>query len=54
VGVLLDPVGSGTFALPIPPALVGFLFYGQFAVLDPPANPFGFTTSGYGRVHTGT
>lgn len=51
--VLLDPVGAANFPLAIPPSLVGFLFYGQFAVLDPPANPFGFTTSGYGRVHTG-
>jgi hypothetical protein len=51
--VLLDPAGAASFPVPIPLALVGFLFYGQFAVLDPPANPFGFTTSGYGRVHTG-
>ncbi len=53
-GVFLDPVGSGNFALPIPLSAVGFLFYGQFAVLDPPANAFGFTTSNYGRVLTGT
>jgi hypothetical protein len=51
--MFLDPVGGGSVAVPIPPTLIGFLFYGQFAVLDPLANPFGFTTSGYGRVHTG-
>ena len=51
--MFLDPAGGGSVAVPIPPALIGFLFYGQFASFDPAANPFGFTTSGYGRVHTG-
>ncbi|HEX5053403.1 MAG TPA: hypothetical protein VFZ65_16620 [Planctomycetota bacterium] len=51
--VLLDPAGAGTVPLPIPPALVGFLFYTQYACLDLAANPFGFTTSNYGRVLTG-
>jgi hypothetical protein len=51
--VFLDPFGAGSFALPIPPAAVGLLFYAQFAVLDLPANAFGFTNSNYGRVHTG-
>ncbi len=53
-GLFLDPLGAGSFVLPIPVAAVGFLFYGQYAVLDPLANPFGFTTSNYGRVHAGT
>jgi hypothetical protein len=48
-----DSVGSGSFVLPIPLAVVGFLFYSQFACLDPPANPFGFTSSNYGRVLCG-
>ncbi len=52
-GVFLDPVGAGTFLLPIPAAAIGVLLYGQYAVLDPLANPFGFTTSNYGRVLTG-
>jgi hypothetical protein len=51
--LFLDPLGAGSFALPIPASVVGLLFYGQFAVLDPPANTFGFTTSNYGRVFTG-
>ena len=51
--LFLDPVGAGSFVLPIPPSAIGFLFYGQFAVLDPAANAFGFTNSNYGRVHTG-
>ena len=50
----LDALGSGSFALAIPPGVVGFLFYGQFAVLPPPDfDSSGFTTSNYGRVHTG-
>ena len=53
VPLFLDPAGAGSIPLPIPPSAVGLLFYAQFAVLDPPANSFGFTTSNYGRVHTG-
>ena len=53
VALFLDAAGAGSSALPIPTGSVGFLFYGQFAVLDLAANPFGFTTSNYGRVHTG-
>ena len=51
--LFLGPTGTGSVAIPIPASAVGLLFYGQFAVLDPPANAFGFTTSNYGRVHTG-
>ncbi|HEU4418169.1 MAG TPA: hypothetical protein VFT55_04480 [Planctomycetota bacterium] len=51
--VLQDGAGSGSFALPIPPTVTGLLFYSQFACLDPPANPFGFTSSNYGRVLCG-
>ena len=51
--LFLDPLGAGSFPLPIPASAVGLLFYGQYAVLDPAANAFGFTTSNYGRVHTG-
>jgi hypothetical protein len=50
---VLDPTGAGSYSIPIPAALVGFRFFGQFAVLDPAANPFGFTTSNYLNVHTG-
>jgi len=49
-----DAVGAGSFTLAIPPtAFPGFLFYSQFACLDPAANAFGFTTSNYGRVFVG-
>ena len=51
--LVLDGVGAGSFPLPIPAALVGFRFFGQFAVLDLPANQFGFTTSNYLNVLTG-
>ena len=51
--VLLDPAGAASFPVPVPPALVGFLFYGQYAVLDPPANPFGFTASNAARIKIG-
>ncbi|HEX6810648.1 MAG TPA: hypothetical protein VF384_03395 [Planctomycetota bacterium] len=33
--------------------LIGYRFFGQYAVLDLPANPFGFTTSNYLNVLTG-
>ncbi|HZN40808.1 MAG TPA: hypothetical protein VFD82_18530 [Planctomycetota bacterium] len=51
--VFNDAVGSGSFVLPIPASAFGLLFYSQFACLDPPANPFGFTSSTYGRVLCG-
>ncbi len=51
--LILDPTGAGSFPFPIPPTAIGALFYGQYAVLDPAANVFGFTTSNYGRVLTG-
>jgi hypothetical protein len=51
--MLLDPLGAGSFVLPIPPSVVGFRFFAQYAVLDPLANPFGFTTSNYLNVLTG-
>lgn len=51
--VLLDPAGAGSVAVPIPAGLTGFRFYSQYAVLDLPANQFGFTTSNYLHVHTG-
>jgi hypothetical protein len=51
--VLLDPAGAGTFPLAIPSSLVGFRFFTQYAVLDLPANQFGFTTSNYLNVLTG-
>jgi hypothetical protein len=51
--VLLDGAGAGSFPFPVPPGVFGFLFYTQFACLDPAANAFGFTTSNYGRVLTG-
>ncbi|HEX6813878.1 MAG TPA: hypothetical protein VF384_19810 [Planctomycetota bacterium] len=48
------PGGSGSLHVPIPSsAPPGFLFYGQFACLDLGVNPFGFTTSNYGRVLVG-
>ena len=50
---VLDPTGAGTFPIAIPPALVGFRFFAQYAVLDLPANAFGFTTSNYLNVHVG-
>jgi hypothetical protein len=51
--VLLDGAGAGSFPFPVPPGVFGFLFYTQFACLDPATNAFGFTTSNYGRVLTG-
>jgi hypothetical protein len=51
--VLLSPSGDGSFPLVIPPAVIGFRFFTQYAVLDLPANPFGFTTSNYLNVHVG-
>jgi hypothetical protein len=51
--VLLDPAGAGSVAIPIPAGLLGFRFYGQYAVLDAAANAFGITTSNYLHVLTG-
>ena len=51
--VFHDAAGSASFVLPIPLSAYGFLFYSQYACLDPAANPFGFTTSNYGRVLCG-
>ncbi|HEX6813880.1 MAG TPA: hypothetical protein VF384_19820 [Planctomycetota bacterium] len=49
-----SPGGSGSLLLPIPAsAPPGFRFYGQFACLDLGVNPFGFTTSNYGRILVG-
>lgn len=51
---LLDPIGAGTYGIPVPIGLIGFRFFAQYAVLDPPANAFGFTTSNYINVHVGS
>jgi hypothetical protein len=52
--VVHGPVGNGSFVLAIPPSTAPwFTFYSQFACLDLPANPFGFTASNYGRVLIG-
>ncbi|HEX6813879.1 MAG TPA: hypothetical protein VF384_19815 [Planctomycetota bacterium] len=52
--VVHDGAGAGSFLLPIPvSAPPAFLLYGQFACLDLAANPFGFTTSNYGRILVG-
>jgi len=51
--VFHDAAGSGSFVWPIPASAFRFLFYSQFACLDPTVNPFGFTTSNYGRVFCG-
>jgi hypothetical protein len=51
--VLLDGVGAGSVVLPIPAGAAGVLLYAQYAVLDVPANAFGFTSSNYGRLHAG-
>lgn len=50
---LLDGAGAGSYPFVIPPSVIGFLFYTQYACLDPAANLFGFTTTNYGRVLTG-
>ena len=50
---LLDAMGVGSYAIPAPTSAAGFLFYTQYACLDPNANGFGFTTSNYGRVLMG-
>ena len=47
------PNAAWSFAIPNVPAVLGIVLFGQGFPLDPPANPFGFTTSGYGRMHTG-
>jgi hypothetical protein len=51
--VLLDGVGAGSHALAVPPGVLGFRFFAQYAVLDLAANPFGFTTSNYLNALTG-
>jgi hypothetical protein len=51
--VLLDGAGAGSFPIAVPAALIGFRFFAQYAVLDPAANAFGFTTSNYLNVLTG-
>lgn len=52
--VLLDGAGAGSFSLPLPATLgAGILFYAQYACLDPAANPFGLTSSDYGRILVG-
>ncbi len=51
--LLLDGAGAGASPLVIPPALVGFRFFAQFAVLDLAANALGITTSNYFNVLTG-
>jgi hypothetical protein len=50
---LLNGSGGGSTPIAVPSALVGFRFYAQYAVLDPAANAFGFTTSNYLHVLTG-
>jgi len=47
------PTGAGSFVLPVPGSLFGAPVYTQFGCLDPAANPFGFTTSNYGRIFVG-
>jgi hypothetical protein len=52
-GATLDPTGGTTLPFAVPATAVGFLFYSQYACLDPTANTFGFTTSNYCRTYTG-
>ena len=52
--LLLDPAGAAALPLAIPAGLVGFRFFTQFASFDPGANAFGFTTSNYLNVLTGS
>jgi hypothetical protein len=54
--ILLDGIGAGSYPISLAPSAMwfGFLFYAQFACLDPAANLFGFTSSSYGRVVVGT
>ncbi|MBL8755313.1 MAG: hypothetical protein JNK15_18580, partial [Planctomycetes bacterium] len=50
----LGATGNGAFPFAVPSTAVpGFRFYTQYAVLDLPANPFGFTSSNYLRVLAG-
>jgi hypothetical protein len=55
-GLALDGAGAGSYPLPLPASAgwFGLLFYVQFACFDPAANPFGFTSSTYGRVMVGS
>jgi hypothetical protein len=48
-----NAAGAGSFLLPAPASLFGAPIYTQFGCLDPAANPFGFTTSNYGRFLVG-
>src|SRR5262245_39270687 len=48
-----NAVGAGSFLLPAAASLFGAPIYTQFGCLDPAANPFGFTTSNYGRFLVG-
>jgi hypothetical protein len=49
----LDGAGATSFAAVIPPTFFGFPVFSQYAVLDPAANAFGWTSSNYGRVYIG-
>lgn len=53
--VFTDPVGGASISTVVPAsaALVGILFYAQWACFDPPANAMGITSSDYGRVLVG-
>jgi hypothetical protein len=51
--VVLDGSGAGSYPIAVPTASIGALIYTQYACIDAGANPFGATTSNYGRVLTG-
>jgi hypothetical protein len=52
--VLLGATGAGAYPFAVPSTITpGVRFYTQYAVLDLPANTFGFTTSNYVRVLAG-
>ena len=53
--VLANPLGVAQKAVPIPnsPSAMGFAFYAQYYVLDPPANALDLTASNYARLLCG-
>jgi len=52
--LLLGPTGAAALPLAIPANFSGFRFFSQFASLDLGANAFGFATSNYLNVLTGS
>lgn len=53
VAVGAPPTAQWSFAVPLNPAIIGLIFYGQGFPYDPAANSFGFTVTNAARIKFG-